>query len=66
LNADDGPLQEGAKFLIYYQQQVLETLLSCEIVQVNLNGASFDGRAMYLRVFIAVAKALQISETEIS
>ena len=65
LNADDGPLQEGAKFIIYYQQQILETLLSCEAVQANLSEgspASQTGRAMYLRVFIAVAKALMISE----
>jgi hypothetical protein len=62
LNADDGPLQEGAKFLIYYQQQILETLLACEAVKaVEAGLGRFDGRAMYLRVFIAVAKALQIA-----
>lgn len=65
LDADDGALQEAAKFIIYYQEQILETLLACEVVQVNLNKQCLEqsttGRAMYLRVFIAVAKALQIN-----
>ena len=60
LDADDGALQEAAKFIIYYQEQILETLLACEVSKQCLE-QSTTGRAMYLRVFIAVAKALQIN-----
>ena len=58
LNSDELP-QEAAKFIIFHQEQILETLQACETVSAI--DARKDGRAAYVRVFTAIVKALQLT-----